>query len=150
MYVLYQISVRQATISLSLLLAYTSRYKPWESLWSSSATTPLVDFHHRLTACPSYLETCAARRTSTKKSPDITPRLFFFHILVICTIILYSWHWSGSKSIYSPVYNNLFLASRVKNCILNGFFFYQNSCYIKRNQLISSRQCIYLCRKARI
>ncbi len=26
----------------------------WESLWGSSATTPLVDFHHRLTACPSY------------------------------------------------------------------------------------------------
>ena len=62
----YQISVRQATISLSLLLAYTSRYKPWESLWSSSATTPLVDFHHRLTACPSYLETCAAKRTRQK------------------------------------------------------------------------------------
>ena len=51
-----------------LPLAYTSRYKPWESLWSSSATTPLVDFHHRLTACPSYLETCAARRTLYKKS----------------------------------------------------------------------------------
>ena len=32
------------------------RYKPWESLWGSSATTPLVDFHHRLTACPSYLK----------------------------------------------------------------------------------------------
>ena len=66
MYALYQISVRQATISLSLPLAYTSRYKPWESLWSSLATTPLVDFHHRLTACPSYLETCAARRTVQK------------------------------------------------------------------------------------
>ncbi len=51
-----KLSVRQATISLSLLLAYTSRYKPWESLWSSSATTPLVDFHHRLTACPSYVK----------------------------------------------------------------------------------------------
>ena len=51
---LYQVSVRQATISLSLLLACTSQYKPWESLWGSSATTPLVDFHHRLTACPSY------------------------------------------------------------------------------------------------
>ena len=51
---LYQVSVRQATISLSLLLAYTSRCKPWELLWGSSATTPLVDFHHRLTACPSY------------------------------------------------------------------------------------------------
>ena len=62
-----------------------------------------------------------------KRSPDITPRLFFFHILVICTIILYSWHWSGSKSIYSPVYNNLSLASGVKNRILNGFFFYQTA-----------------------
>ena len=30
--------------------------QPWESLWGSSATTPLVDFHHRLTACPSYQE----------------------------------------------------------------------------------------------
>ncbi len=50
----YQISVRQATILLSLLLAYSSQSKPWESLWGSSATTPLVDFHHRLTACPSY------------------------------------------------------------------------------------------------
>ena len=56
MYALYQVSVRQATISLSLLLACTSRYKPWELLWSSSATTPLVDFHHRLAACPSYKE----------------------------------------------------------------------------------------------
>ena len=51
---LYQVSVRQVTISLSLPLAYTSRCKPWESLWGSSATTPLVDLHHRLTACPSY------------------------------------------------------------------------------------------------
>ena len=34
--------------------AYASRRKPWESLWGSSATTPLVDFHHRPTACPSY------------------------------------------------------------------------------------------------
>lgn len=67
MYVLYQISVRQATISLSLLLAYTSRYKPWESLWSSSATTPLVDFHHRLTACPSY----QLYRTGNKASPAV-------------------------------------------------------------------------------
>ena len=55
-YALYQVSVRQATISLSLLLACTSRCKPWESLWGSSATTPLVDFHHRLTACPSYIK----------------------------------------------------------------------------------------------
>ena len=51
---LYQVSVRQATISLSLLLAHISRCKPWESLWGSLATTPLGDFHHRLTACPSY------------------------------------------------------------------------------------------------
>ena len=56
-YALYQVSVRQATILLSLLPACTSRYKPWESLWGSSATTPLVDFHHRLTACPSYEKT---------------------------------------------------------------------------------------------
>ena len=56
MYALYQVSVRQATILLSLLLACTSRCKPWESLWGSSATTPLVDFHHRLTACPSYIK----------------------------------------------------------------------------------------------
>ena len=42
---------------LSLPLAYTSRRKPWESLWGSSATTPLVDFHHRPTACPSYEKT---------------------------------------------------------------------------------------------
>jgi len=53
-YALYQVSVRQATISLSLLLACTSRCKPWESLSGSTATTPLVDSHHRLTACPSY------------------------------------------------------------------------------------------------
>ena len=57
-YALYQVSVRQATISLSLLLAHTSQRKPWESLWGSSATTPLVDFHHRLTACPSYIKKC--------------------------------------------------------------------------------------------
>ena len=50
----YQVSVRQATISLSLLLACISRYKPWESLSGSSATTPLMDFHHRLMTCPSY------------------------------------------------------------------------------------------------
>lgn len=29
-------------------------YKPWESLWGCSATSSLVDFHHRQTACPSY------------------------------------------------------------------------------------------------
>lgn len=63
---LYQVPVRQATISLSLLLAYTSRCKPWESLWGSLATTPHVDFHHRPAACPPYLETCAARRTKDK------------------------------------------------------------------------------------
>ena len=73
-----------------------------------------------------------------------------FLLIAICTMILYSWHRSGSKGIYSPVYNNLSLASGVKNRILNGFFFYQNSCYIKHNLLISSRQCIYLCRKTRI
>ena len=36
------------------LLACISRYKSWESLCGSSAITPLADFHHRLTACPSY------------------------------------------------------------------------------------------------
>ena len=41
---LYRVSVRQATISLSLLLAYTSRCKPWESLLSSSVTTPQWTF----------------------------------------------------------------------------------------------------------
>ena len=50
----YQISVRQATISLLLLLSHTSRCETCKSLWGSSATTPLVNFHHRLTACPSY------------------------------------------------------------------------------------------------
>ena len=50
----YQVSVRQVTISLSLLLAHTSRCRPWESLLGSLATTPLVDFHHKLAACPSY------------------------------------------------------------------------------------------------
>src|SRR5699024_2866272 len=54
MYALYQVSIRQATISLSFLLAHTSRCKPWESLLGLLATTPLGDFHHRLTACPSY------------------------------------------------------------------------------------------------
>ena len=31
-------------------------YKPWESLWGCSATSSLVDFHHRQTACPSYIK----------------------------------------------------------------------------------------------
>ena len=62
----YQVSVRQVTILLSLLLAHTSRCKPWESLWGSSATTPLADFHRRLTACPSY----------TKKDRGAIPCLF--------------------------------------------------------------------------
>ena len=56
MYASYQVSVRQATISLSLLLAHTSQCKPWESLWGSSATTSRVDFHHRCMTCPSYQE----------------------------------------------------------------------------------------------
>ena len=50
----YPISVRQATISLLLLLAHASRLEPCKSLWGSLVATPLVDFHHRLTACPSY------------------------------------------------------------------------------------------------
>ena len=72
-----------------LPLAYTSRYKPWESLWSSSATTPLVDFHHRLTACPSYLETCAARRTLYKKSGrqsmNSVGQIFHFQLFFLIT-----------------------------------------------------------------
>ena len=39
---------------LLLLLAHTSRCEPCKSLLGSLATTPLVDFHHRRTACPSY------------------------------------------------------------------------------------------------
>ncbi len=50
----YQVSVCQATILLSLLLAHTSRCKPWSRFVGSSVTIPLVDFLHRLTACPSY------------------------------------------------------------------------------------------------
>ncbi len=57
MYALCQVSVYQVAISLSLLLTYTLRCKSWQSLWVSSATTPFVDFHHRLTACPSYTKT---------------------------------------------------------------------------------------------
>ncbi len=44
MHALYRISVRRATISLSLLLACTSQYKPWESLSSSSVATPMWTF----------------------------------------------------------------------------------------------------------
>ena len=43
-YALYQVSVRRATISLSLLLACISRCKPWESLSSSSVATPMWTF----------------------------------------------------------------------------------------------------------
>lgn len=50
----YQVSVRQATCSLLLPLTHTSRCESCKSLWGSSATTPLVDFHHSQTACPSY------------------------------------------------------------------------------------------------
>ena len=39
-----KLPVRQATISLSLLLACSSRFKPWESLSGSLATTPLGTF----------------------------------------------------------------------------------------------------------
>ena len=56
-FIQHDVSVRQATISLSLLLTCASRCKPWAPLWSSPATTPLVVFHHRLTACPSYKKT---------------------------------------------------------------------------------------------
>lgn len=44
---------------LLLLLAHTSRCEPCKSLSGSLATTPLVDFHHRRTACPSYSERTA-------------------------------------------------------------------------------------------
>lgn len=40
----YRVPVRQATISLSLLLAYTSRCIPWESLSGWSVTTSLRTF----------------------------------------------------------------------------------------------------------
>ena len=50
----YQVSVCQATILLLLLLAHTSRCEPCKSLLGSLRATPLVDFHHRRTACPSY------------------------------------------------------------------------------------------------
>jgi len=49
-----RISVRQATISLSLLLSQGSPLETCESLWSLSATTPRVDFHHRYMTWPSY------------------------------------------------------------------------------------------------
>lgn len=52
----YLVSVRQVTISLWLLLSHTSRYETCQSLSSSSVTTPLVDFHHRCRACPSYMK----------------------------------------------------------------------------------------------
>jgi len=45
----YQLSVRQATISISLLLDCTPHdANPGSPLCDSSATTPLVDFYHRL------------------------------------------------------------------------------------------------------
>ena len=43
-YAFYRVSVRRATISLSLLLACTSRYKPWEPLTNSLVTTPMWTF----------------------------------------------------------------------------------------------------------
>lgn len=50
----YRISVRQATISLSLLLSQASPLETCESLCGSLATTPVVDFHHRCRTCLSY------------------------------------------------------------------------------------------------
>jgi hypothetical protein len=68
---LYQVPVRQATISLSLLPVYPSRCKPWESLWGSSATMPLAEFHHRLTACPSYKKSSEAiKRLAACRCPQ--------------------------------------------------------------------------------
>lgn len=43
-YAFYRVSVRRATISLSLLLACTPRYKPWEPLTNSLVTTPMWTF----------------------------------------------------------------------------------------------------------
>ena len=91
MYALYQVSVRQATISLSLLLAHISRCKPWESLWGSLATTPLVDFHHRLTACPSYYK---------KAVP-------FWHCSLIPAQLLCTFKTTYKKSIHLPAFLNL-------------------------------------------
>ena len=52
----YHVSIRQATSSLSLLLSQMSPLETCESLWGSSATTPLMDFHHRYRTCPSYIK----------------------------------------------------------------------------------------------
>ena len=52
----YHVSVRQATISLSLLPSQASPPETCESLRGSSATTPLMDFHHRYRTCPSYMK----------------------------------------------------------------------------------------------
>ena len=61
------------------LLACTSRYKPWESLWGSSVTTPLVGFHHRLAACPSYQKSPFERggqsRTDYRELHEAFPKL---------------------------------------------------------------------------
>ncbi len=61
---LYRIPVRQATSSLLLLLYQGSPPETCKSLRGSSATTPLVDFHHRCMTCPSYKKTEAANTTS--------------------------------------------------------------------------------------
>ena len=57
----------------------------WASLWGSSATTPLVNFHHRLTACPSYHESRAivattglSRGKRTVKDHETTRHTFSF------------------------------------------------------------------------
>ena len=52
-YALYQVSVRQATILLSLLLSATSRWSGLGVAMGFVGNYALVDFHHRLTACPS-------------------------------------------------------------------------------------------------
>ena len=56
---------------LLLLLARTSRCEPCKSLSGSLATAPLVDFHHRRTACPSY---------HIKQAEAIDPRLLVTRI----------------------------------------------------------------------
>ncbi|MDE6416883.1 MAG: hypothetical protein K2K68_07645, partial [Duncaniella sp.] len=64
----YHVSIRQATISLLLLLSRESPLETCKSLWGSSATTPRVDFHHRCMTCPSYKEIA---RCSTAAGDDI-------------------------------------------------------------------------------
>ena len=71
MLALYQVSVRQVLFRYPFFSPVPhgtnlgSRYK------GSSATTPLVDFHHRLTACPSYKKYPPLLTGITEKSRGI-------------------------------------------------------------------------------